>query len=229
MLANICPDPVASTSSSTRRPQVCASTASTRFTAVGSIVSAPNRSASARLAALGSLTSSIPANPRTFRRYCTHRRPAGPAPQISTLPTCRPLPPLPPCMAYRAGVRTSTSDACTTHPNGSVRAATATSSAEPMSTAFTAGMARYSARSEEHTSELQSPCNLVCRLLLEKKKQPHTRKISLSFHLKSRPLPFPFLIASLPDPRHPTHQLMSTHPPPHHSDLHSAASAPPPS
>src|SRR2546426_1224959 len=32
------------------------------------------------------------------------------------------------------------------------------------------------ARSEEHTSELQSPCNLVCRLLLEKKKkQAHTR------------------------------------------------------
>src|SRR2546426_2539123 len=33
-------------------------------------------------------------------------------------------------------------------------------------------------RSEEHTSELQSPCNLVCRLLLEKKKtetqQSHT-------------------------------------------------------
>src|SRR5205807_7424220 len=33
------------------------------------------------------------------------------------------------------------------------------------------------ARSEEHTSELQSPCNLVCRLLLEKKKniniKPH--------------------------------------------------------
>src|SRR5580658_5451997 len=28
-------------------------------------------------------------------------------------------------------------------------------------------------RSEEHTSELQSPCNLVCRLLLEKKKQNH--------------------------------------------------------
>src|SRR2546426_8583545 len=29
---------------------------------------------------------------------------------------------------------------------------------------------RHHARSEEHTSELQSPCNLVCRLLLEKKK-----------------------------------------------------------
>src|SRR5256885_8768138 len=32
---------------------------------------------------------------------------------------------------------------------------------------FAAGADR---RSEEHTSELQSPCNLVCRLLLEKKK-----------------------------------------------------------
>src|SRR2546426_6874703 len=29
------------------------------------------------------------------------------------------------------------------------------------------------ARSEEHTSELQSPCNLVCRLLLEKKKKTY--------------------------------------------------------
>src|SRR5256885_9737623 len=47
-----------------------------------------------------------------------------------------------------------------------------------------------SRRSEEHTSELQSPCNLVCRLLLEKKKkendchkrlhvtQPHHRSFS---------------------------------------------------
>src|SRR5256885_4564386 len=34
-------------------------------------------------------------------------------------------------------------------------------------------------RSEEHTSELQSPCNLVCRLLLEKKKiTPHTTSTS---------------------------------------------------
>src|SRR5256885_12455618 len=32
-------------------------------------------------------------------------------------------------------------------------------------------------RSEEHTSELQSPCNLVCRLLLEKKKHRlHTHR-----------------------------------------------------
>src|SRR2546426_1142126 len=33
------------------------------------------------------------------------------------------------------------------------------------------GVGRESPRSEEHTSELQSPCNLVCRLLLEKKKK----------------------------------------------------------
>src|SRR5688500_19821856 len=30
-------------------------------------------------------------------------------------------------------------------------------------------------RSEEHTSELQSPCNLVCRLLLEKKKEKNIK------------------------------------------------------
>src|SRR5688500_6129255 len=36
------------------------------------------------------------------------------------------------------------------------------------------GVGRY-LRSEEHTSELQSPCNLVCRLLLEKKKKKQAR------------------------------------------------------
>src|SRR5256885_7116000 len=34
---------------------------------------------------------------------------------------------------------------------------------------FTDDLQRAATRSEEHTSELQSPCNLVCRLLLEKK------------------------------------------------------------
>src|SRR2546422_6637018 len=34
------------------------------------------------------------------------------------------------------------------------------------------------ARSEEHTSELQSRLHLVCRLLLEKKKKKHTRRAS---------------------------------------------------
>src|SRR2546426_6109644 len=38
-------------------------------------------------------------------------------------------------------------------------------------------------RSEEHTSELQSPCNLVCRLLLEKKKINH---IPTSYELNTQ-------------------------------------------
>src|SRR2546426_8144002 len=33
-------------------------------------------------------------------------------------------------------------------------------------------------RSEEHTSELQSPCNLVCRLLLEKKKNEYKSSVA---------------------------------------------------
>src|SRR2546426_8613684 len=40
-------------------------------------------------------------------------------------------------------------------------------------------------RSEEHTSELQSPCNLVCRLLLEKKKKK--QKLDPSKHEKLPP------------------------------------------
>src|SRR5256885_13055529 len=42
-------------------------------------------------------------------------------------------------------------------------------------------------RSEEHTSELQSPCNLVCRLLLEKKKKTLNRlSTTLSDHIPTR-------------------------------------------
>src|SRR5256885_2908577 len=37
-------------------------------------------------------------------------------------------------------------------------------------------------RSEEHTSELQSPCNLVCRLLLEKKKKLYSQSHLLLQH-----------------------------------------------
>src|SRR2546426_8331353 len=48
------------------------------------------------------------------------------------------------------------------------------STSEPVEThpgvAHTAQRPPHHRRSEEHTSELQSPCNLVCRLLLEKKK-----------------------------------------------------------
>src|SRR5256885_11684615 len=43
-----------------------------------------------------------------------------------------------------------------------------------------------SCRSEEHTSELQSPCNLVCRLLLEKKKN-NTCTEPYEAHLTSLP------------------------------------------
>src|SRR5256885_8834733 len=57
----------------------------------------------------------------------------------------------------------------------------------------TAGRLRVYERSEEHTSELQSPCNLVCRLLLEKKKKKIKSRdralISSYFTLSSTPLP----------------------------------------
>src|SRR5256885_8680470 len=43
------------------------------------------------------------------------------------------------------------------------------------------------ARSEEHTSELQSPCNLVCRLLLEKKNSQRLRAVDL-LHARRGPL-----------------------------------------
>src|SRR2546426_6503631 len=51
-------------------------------------------------------------------------------------------------------------------------------------------------RSEEHTSELQSPCNLVCRLLLEKKK-----KQCHSLHLKPFAREFHSLISPRPETR----------------------------
>src|SRR2546430_5985729 len=47
-------------------------------------------------------------------------------------------------------------------------------SAPPRCTTSAASAGRYPSRSEEHTSELQSQSNLVCRLLLEKKKKTHT-------------------------------------------------------
>src|SRR6266446_4248957 len=44
------------------------------------------------------------------------------------------------------------------------------------------------ARSEDHTSELQSPCNLVCRLLLEKKKYNFFASCKINFQLRPKPL-----------------------------------------
>src|SRR5438876_7709758 len=50
--------------------------------------------------------------------------------------------------------------------------------AVPCKNLFTVGAQRLVDRSEEHTSELQSPVHLVCRLLLEKKKK-RNRKSNL--------------------------------------------------
>src|SRR5256885_3728382 len=53
---------------------------------------------------------------------------------------------------------------------------------------------RQPARSEEHTSELQSPCNLVCRLLLEKKNNAY---IASSADLSRDPVSYhPIRVAS---------------------------------
>src|SRR2546426_8808391 len=55
------------------------------------------------------------------------------------------------------------------------RRRTAQVSASPETPGHPPAAIRSAKRSEEHTSELQSPCNLVCRLLLEKKKKKTNR------------------------------------------------------
>src|SRR5256885_10238574 len=50
------------------------------------------------------------------------------------------------------------------------REAMAPAAAVPAACAARTAIRSHAVRSEEHTSELQSPCNLVCRLLLENKK-----------------------------------------------------------
>src|SRR2546426_2999111 len=61
-------------------------------------------------------------------------------------------------------------------------------------------------RSEEHTSELQSPCNLVCRLLLEKKKNfnRHLVRRSSSYYYGHQ--------ATVPEPREPRRHAKLTAP-----------------
>src|SRR2546427_5855909 len=53
----------------------------------------------------------------------------------------------------------------------------------PLQDADIPGWARLGGRSEEHTSELQSQSNLVCRLLLEKKKRTLVRTSTLNQYL----------------------------------------------
>src|SRR2546427_1452831 len=52
-------------------------------------------------------------------------------------------------------------------------------------------------RSEEHTSELQSQSNLVCRLLLEKKKKNHTTRTEK--HMLQNQSPAISILSTLPD------------------------------
>src|SRR5438034_6054314 len=73
---------------------------------------------------------------------------------------CRPLPPLPPLPPLTA----QTASTKTATPGTKLHPITARTFAVP-------DASRYHARSEEHTSELQSHSDLVCRLLLEKKKK----------------------------------------------------------
>src|SRR5256885_9469063 len=49
----------------------------------------------------------------------------------------------------------------------------------PLNSTNDFGSKLLGSRSEEHTSELQSPCNLVCRLLLEKKKNKDVINMNL--------------------------------------------------
>src|SRR2546426_5989879 len=51
---------------------------------------------------------------------------------------------------------------------------------------FPAALGGGRQRSEEHTSELQSPCNLVCRLLLEKKKKKQEEEVNVDETLYSQ-------------------------------------------
>src|SRR5438876_6066200 len=66
--------------------------------------------------------------------------------------------------------------------------------ARPWATAsstWAASWRRVVPRSEEHTSELQSPVHLVCRLLLEKKKR---KPASSLYHYRLITPPFPLLV-----------------------------------
>src|SRR5688500_19273394 len=90
-----------------------------------------------------------------FHGYCDHRNlhsfPTRRSSDLKTWPSPRTS------RAKRPRTTTSGSSTSTSRPRGSSVIRWTTSSSRP--------------RSEEHTSELQSPCNLVCRLLLEKKKK----------------------------------------------------------
>src|SRR5256885_4358263 len=67
------------------------------------------------------------------------------------------------------------------------RRADAPHDAVPTALHAPAPLERGKQRSEEHTSELQSPCNLVCRLLLAKKKSRHGEMPFVAHSSSARP------------------------------------------
>src|SRR5256885_10250874 len=75
-------------------------------------------------------------------------------------------------------------------------------------------------RSEEHTSELQSPCNLVCRLLLEKKNIGH---YGLKLVLVTCLIPVPFTVVGCHVHIAPCHRYVVADPP---YTTHTARAAP---
>src|SRR3989454_8876409 len=95
-------------------------------------------------------------------RCCGSRRPTSRCPTTSSSSASRSLPPT--AWSLRRAASSTSTDACGHQ--------CLYGSALP----YHGGGARGE-RSEEHTSELQSPCNLVCRLLLEKKKKKYTTHI----------------------------------------------------
>src|SRR5256885_6264609 len=74
-------------------------------------------------------------------------------------------------------------------PSRTVSRAASSSHSSPQRVSWSCAPAAFSllknpARSEEHTSELQSPCNLVCRLLLEKKNNYHDYSMNRRIQLR---------------------------------------------
>src|SRR5205085_5794009 len=101
-----------------------------------------------------------------FYSYLYHRSlPSFPTRRSSDLVQCVVSPGGSPCV--RATTRAATSG-----PSGGMRAGRVLSRRSPTTPSCAKRSCQRQTRSEEHTSELQSQSNLVCRLLLEKKNKP---------------------------------------------------------
>src|SRR2546426_2426943 len=119
---------------------------------VGDHASPPSSSLKKRASAVGSVTGSLAKGVRRFSRLFSAHVYAEPDAETTV-----PKPGL--AMTFTQGSGVSRSPSRTT------------AYSRPPSAKPPVPLAKV--RSEEHTSELQSPCNLVCRLLLEKKKKKY--------------------------------------------------------